>query len=144
MLIAKIEGNIITVGDYRELFPEVSFSLAGPSDEWLDENGCKKINMWKAHDSKTEKLVAADPYIDGDWVYTVQVEDKTAEEIAADVQSVGAVVRATRNQLLSNTDWTQLADAPVDKEIWASYRQGLRDIPSQAGFPQDVTWPEQP
>lgn len=89
-------------------------------------------------------MAAADPYIDGDWVYTVQVEDKTAEEIAADVQSVGAVVRATRNQLLSNTDWTQLADAPVDKEIWASYRQGLRDVPSQAGFPQDVTWPEQP
>lgn len=39
---------------------------------------------------------------------------------------------------------TQVADAPVDKAAWATYRQALRDITAQQGFPWNVTWPEQP
>lgn len=53
-------------------------------------------------------------------------------------------VRIDRNQRLSICDWTQLADAPVDKAAWAAYRQSLRDITKQAGFPWAVTWPQQP
>lgn len=53
-------------------------------------------------------------------------------------------VRLQRNVLLSESDWTQVADAPVDKAAWAIYRQALRDIPSQVGFPLDVVWPEKP
>jgi hypothetical protein len=45
---------------------------------------------------------------------------------------------------LADTDWTQVADAQVDKAVWATYRQALRDVPAQAGFPHDVTWPDQP
>lgn len=52
--------------------------------------------------------------------------------------------RITRNQLLSDSDWTQVADAPVDKTAWATYRQALRDIPDQAGFPNDIDWPTEP
>lgn len=52
--------------------------------------------------------------------------------------------RAERNALLAASDWTQVADAPVDQAAWAAYRQALRDIPQQAGFPHDVVWPEQP
>jgi hypothetical protein len=55
-----------------------------------------------------------------------------------------AIARAERNALLSATDWTQLADAPVDKDAWALYRQALRDIPLQETFPTDVQWPVQP
>jgi hypothetical protein len=53
-------------------------------------------------------------------------------------------VRAERNTLLAACDWTQVADAPVDKAAWASYRQALRDVPSQPGFPYNVIWPEVP
>jgi hypothetical protein len=53
-------------------------------------------------------------------------------------------IRAERNALLTASDWTQVADAFVDQAAWAAYRQGLRDIPQQAGFPHDVVWPEQP
>jgi hypothetical protein len=53
-------------------------------------------------------------------------------------------VREQRNQKLKDTDWTQIADAPVDKAAWATYRQALRDVPSQAGFPWDIQWPTQP
>ena len=53
-------------------------------------------------------------------------------------------VRSTRNAKLTQSDWTQVADAPVDQAAWATYRQALRDIPSQAGFPNEVTWPTEP
>lgn len=55
-----------------------------------------------------------------------------------------ALVRARRNGKLTASDWTQVADAPVDKAAWATYRQALRDITAQAGFPWAVKWPEQP
>ena len=53
-------------------------------------------------------------------------------------------VRTSRNDKLAASDWTQVIDAPVDQAAWATYRQGLRDITSQVGFPWDEVWPEQP
>lgn len=53
-------------------------------------------------------------------------------------------VRQKRNALLATSDWTQVADAPVDQAAWATYRQELRDITSQATFPSEVTWPVAP
>lgn len=53
-------------------------------------------------------------------------------------------VRDERNKRLAECDWTQLADAPVDDATWAVYRQALRDIPTQAGFPWNITWPAKP
>lgn len=55
-----------------------------------------------------------------------------------------ALARAERNARLSASDWTQLADAPVDREVWAAYRQALRDVPQQEGFPMNFVWPEPP
>jgi hypothetical protein len=46
--------------------------------------------------------------------------------------------------LLKESDWTQVADAPVDQSAWADYRQALRDVPQQSGFPQEVVWPTKP
>ena len=51
-------------------------------------------------------------------------------------------VRSERDRLLAASDWTQVADAPVDQAAWATYRQALRDIPQQAGFPFNVVWPD--
>jgi len=53
-------------------------------------------------------------------------------------------VRTQRDALLSQSDWTQVPDAPVDQSAWAEYRQALRDVPEQAGFPQEVVWPQIP
>ena len=50
-------------------------------------------------------------------------------------------VRKKRDLLLQESDWTQLVDAPVDREAWADYRQALRDLPQQDGFPGEVAWP---
>lgn len=53
-------------------------------------------------------------------------------------------VRSERDMLLLKSDWTQVADAPVDQAAWATYRQQLRDITAQAGFPESVEWPVKP
>lgn len=54
------------------------------------------------------------------------------------------MILSRRNELLVASDWTQLPDTPTDKQAWATYRQELRDIPSQPGFPTDVKWPKRP
>jgi hypothetical protein len=68
----------------------------------------------------------------------------TAEEIAAAVESTSNSVRSIRNSLLAESDWTQVADATADKIAWAAYRQELRDITAQSGFPHSVVWPTKP
>jgi hypothetical protein len=68
----------------------------------------------------------------------------TPEEIEAADAATGKSVRQARTMLLSQSDWTQVLDAPVDKAAWATYRQALRDITEQAGFPHSVVWPTNP
>jgi len=53
-------------------------------------------------------------------------------------------VRDQRDALLAACDWTQVSDAPVDQSAWADYRQALRDLPQQQGFPNEVNWPASP
>ena len=54
-------------------------------------------------------------------------------------------VREERNAKLAATDWTQASDVPQSvKDSYAPYRQALRDVPTQSGFPNQVVWPESP
>lgn len=54
-------------------------------------------------------------------------------------------IRMIRNHLLLESDWTQVADAPVNTKAWASYRQALRDLPDTIKDPtQPVDWPTPP
>jgi hypothetical protein len=145
MNIALVDnGQVTAVGDYRALFPQTSFPPSGPSDEFLAANNAMKVNVWLPYDQMTEKLSACPPYIDGDWVYTVEVVPLTPEDIDARNAAQAANVRADRNRRLAGCDWTQLSDAPVDPLPWQTYRQALRDVTSQPGFPWTVTWPESP
>jgi hypothetical protein len=129
MLIYK-DGQ---VAHYKVIFSNTSFSASGPSDEFLADQGAVKVNVFKDHDRDTQKLVPADPYIEDGWCYTVTVADKTDDEIAADADARAAQVRAQRDRLLADSDWTQILDAPVDRTAWATYRQALRDLP-QASY----------
>tara|TARA_R110000744_G_scaffold353041_1_gene459306 strand:- start:131 stop:466 length:336 start_codon:yes stop_codon:yes gene_type:complete len=74
-------------------------------------------------------------YVDG--IFTEPADTRTDADIAAEV-------RTERDAKLSATDWTQVADAPVDQAAWATYRQSLRAVPEQAGFPNAVEWPTEP
>jgi hypothetical protein len=54
-----------------------------------------------------------------------------------------AEVRAERNAKITACDWRVLPDVS-NSDVWKTYRQALRDIPAQAGFPNNVTWPDAP
>jgi hypothetical protein len=76
----------------------------------------------------------------------------TGETAAADEAAYKArkdaeravIIRQERSTKLKDCDWTQAADSPVNKETWATYRQSLRDVPTQEGFPWTITWPTEP
>ena len=72
-------------------------------------------------------------YVDG--IFIAPIITFTAKEI-----------RASRDSKLTESDWTQVADAPVDQAAWATYRQALRDIPTHANFPNltETDWPTKP
>ena len=80
MNIAKLENGTITVGHYRDLFPNTSFPLTGPNDDFFTENGCLKVSIFKEHDRATQMLVGCDPYVENGMVYTVEVADKPEQE----------------------------------------------------------------
>jgi hypothetical protein len=74
---------------------------------------------------------------------------KTAAEQEAEYKAMKDAeqaknVRASRTEKLKDSDWTQIADSTADKAAWATYRQALRDVTQQSGFPWTITWPTQP
>jgi hypothetical protein len=85
---------------------------------------------------------------EGNIPFTTQEEEqRDAQEAAwaAGEDSRKAVeVRSERNAKLTATDWTQVADTTADKTAWATYRQALRNVPTQAGFPWTIEWPVAP
>ena len=86
---------------------------------------------------------------EGNIPFTAEEEAEwDAEEAAyaANADTRKAVdVREERNAKLAATDWTQAADVPQSvKDSYAPYRQALRDLPTQSGFPNQVVWPESP
>jgi hypothetical protein len=76
------------------------------------------------------------------WTYANGVFAAPANEITEEEKAASA--RNRRDSLLAQSDWTQVLDAPVDQAAWATYRQALRDIPDQSGFPNEITWPTEP
>lgn len=94
----------------------------------------------------TQRLVTSTTpqLIDGRWILTKTVEQQTPEQMAINTANKAEQVRSHRNKLLASSDWTQLPDSPVNHEAWSAYRQLLRDVTIQEGFPWSVIWPEQP
>jgi hypothetical protein len=83
--------------------------------------------------------------IDGQWVMAWDVIQKTAEQLEEETNKEAEAIRNSRNKKLAFSDWTQLDDSPGTKKLeWATYRQELRDLPTQAGFPWQVDWPTAP
>jgi hypothetical protein len=80
MDIAKLHNGSITVGDYKELFPNTSFPVTGPNDDFFTENGCLKVSVFKEHDRATQMLVGCDPYEENGVVYTVTVQARPQQE----------------------------------------------------------------
>ena len=135
-----------SIGDLRRDNPNTSYPR-NPSDATLADWNLFPVTdkPTPAYNPATQNCNQVNPtLIDGKWEMTWAVTPATPEQIAERTSAKEAEVRQQRNQLLSNCDWTQLPDAPVDAAVWATYRQELRDVTTQAGFPWEVQWPEQP
>ena len=85
--------------------------------------------------------VFTDTTVDG--VTITAAEAEAAYKAIKDAEQSDSV-RTSRNDKLAASDWTQIADSTADKPAWATYRQALRDVTAQDGFPWNVTWPEAP
>ena len=86
------------------------------------------------------KYILGPVFTDGE---TTAAEQEAAYKAMKDAEQA-TNVRRTRTEKLKDSDWTQIADSTADKTAWATYRQALRDITGQAGFPWTITWPDAP
>lgn len=138
-------GAVVTESEFRSLHPNTSFPQSLTA-ETLDGFGADVVfegpqaqpgRYQTAYRDGVEQLA-------GKWYTKWSVADMDAEAIAAKDAEQAKAIRATRNKMLTDSDWTQVADAPVDKAAWTTYRQALRDMSTQTGFPWDVQWPIEP
>jgi len=90
-------------------------------------------------------LATADTEIGGTYVNSTFAR-KVVTDDRTDAQKENDA-RSERDGLLKYCDWTVMPDSPLsdsDKTAWQTYRQALRDVPAQAGFPDNITWPTKP
>lgn len=150
MLIAKIENDkVVRVADYREELSHVSFPVTGPDLGVIQSMGYVLVNELPDYDPKTQKLVAAEPYLLNGWVYTSRAEALSVDELALLSESLALKVRSRRDALLASTvdtlnplRWESFTQS--QKDAWRQYRQELLDLPQQSGFPDSVVWPTPP
>lgn len=81
-----------------------------------------------------------------DGTVTTAAQHEAAYKAMKDAEQANSV-RADRNKRLADTDWVVIKNLELNQNIpgvWEVYRQALRDVPAQSGFPWNVTWPVQP
>jgi len=146
----NVENYPYTIGNLRRDNPNTSFPKK-PSDALLEDFGMFRVTpVTRPAYDHTKNIAEGTPVLTGGvWTQVWNVTDASAEEIAERVANEAVSVRAERDQLLANTDWTVLQDSPLtDAQTadWVIYRQALRDITAHANFPflQDSDWPTKP
>lgn len=148
----KETGAVMFEDEFRKLFPNTSMPQQ-LSEELINEFGGDVVlegPQATGGDHYQYSQAAGVEQLDGKW-YTKYVlgpvftdsEQEAAYKAAKDAEQAKAM-RKQRGEKLKDSDWTQIADAPVDKAVWATYRQALRDITAQSGFPWTIDWPTNP
>ena len=144
-IIESIGGSTPTVkstGTIKELFPNTSFTVTGPNADFLAENNVVELVETLSYTTPTQKLTTVDAYIEGGKVYNVKVESTTADEQTELNNSKWALIRSERNRKLTETDWRATSDLTLSDD-WKTYRQALRDVPTQSD-PFNISWPTEP
>ena len=149
MYRVRSTGEVLSQGQVRSLYPNTSF----PS-QWtpalVEELGLDPV--FESPTPTTTRYQTAfkdgvEQDAQGRWLWKWSISEMDDEAKAAMDAQQAEAVRSTRNTKIAQCDWTQLDDTPLSnskKLEWAAYRQELRDIPAQSGFPWDVAWPEKP
>ena len=145
-----VEKYPYTVGDLRRDNPNTSFPRTIP------EATMARYDMYPvvqepspSFDPLTQKVrVGSLPVLQaGVWIMTKSVVAFTSEQIAVNDAAKAKEVRAKRDKLLAETDWVVIMHTEKGTNIplvWEVYRQALRDITGQSGFPHSVTMPVKP
>lgn len=148
--VGLVESPPMLYTNLKQLFPTVEFSEnATPSEVepyWYGVFEWAYFTEVLPHTQSADSI-GLTKHDDGVWRDTFVVRDASAEEIVSRTEAKESDVRRQRNKLLRQSDWTQLPDAQITQEKvseYATYRQALRDVPAQAGFPWSVTFPEAP
>ena len=138
-------GAVMYEGEFRALFPNTSMPQQ-LSEALINELGADVVFEGPQATPARYQVAFANgvEQIDGKWYTKHSVADMEQEAKDALDASHADSVRKQRNEKLSECDWTQVNDAPVNKTAWATYRQALRDITAQSGFPWTVEWPASP
>lgn len=153
MKLIKIEngspvGNPINENELRKLYPNISFPR-----KIIQEN-ITQIDYYILYEGERpittifERIIQG-PHqlIDGKWYTSWVVESFTEEEIKYATNIKKQDIRRQRDIMLQETDWVVIKSKELNEEVplyWITYRQELRDITNQLGFPYDVIWPEKP
>jgi len=141
--IDGIERAVTSEEKFQFINPEGEVETFGGTDfndtEKLAEAGLIAFShdVSPEYDEYNENLVPS--YDMGEMIVTYTVVPRFTPEQQAEN------VRNQRDHLLSQSDWTQMPDSPLKGDVtWLTYRQSLRDITVQSGFPSDVEWPLKP
>jgi len=142
MHVKIVNGNPVqypyTMVQFRRDNPNTSFPVEIP-DTILETYGVHRVRESEvpSFDSKVQELVTGTPVLNGDgWETNYSISNRPQEEAEYNV-------RCYRDSLLTETDYLAMSDNTLSTEM-ATYRQALRDVPSQAGFPDNITWPTKP
>ena len=139
-----------TIGQFRKDNPNTSFPKS-ISEEILASYGVYSATTadMPPYTTRTQAIEQNDTptQVDGAWVYGWTISNKTDEQIAEYDALLAADVRAERDKLIASCDWMAIKAFEAGTTVgtaWATYRQALRDVTDQAGFPNEITWPTQP
>jgi len=146
---ARIENNEVVeypIVNLAQRLPHLSLPADLTNDQILPE-GFVYVNPADvpAYDVSAQAIDGSVPVKMGEkWFIQYTIRNLSAAEKTELTLVKSNEIRALRNEKLAECDWTQLGDATVDKSAWAAYRQALRDITAQTGFPWSVQWPSMP
>ena len=142
----RATGAVVTDQEFRQMNPNTSFPPT-LSEALLDGFAADVVFAGPSPTVSKYQIGYRDgvEQVNGKWYTKYTIADMDAEAQAATDATQAAAVRSTRNVRLKDSDWSQGKDIPdAVSSAWATYRQALRDVPQQDGFPWDVTWPTQP
>ena len=148
-MFIKITNGIpenYTIGQLRRDNPNTSFPKDIPESVLANYNVYKYTQLPQpTFDQKTQKITQSNFYQNEneDWVKGWDITEKTPEEIQQWIDYLSRDARNKRNDLLKETDYLALSDNTLTTEM-TEYRQSLRDITNQSGFPENITWPVKP
>lgn len=144
---ARVDNGVVAEypileSHFRLRFPNISFPIPFvPPEGYYEVYPTPKPEVNVGNSVQEEYPVFNE---EGKLVESWKIVTATPEEIEERQRVKWEEIRRIRDMKLMMTDYTQLPDSPVDRVVWAEYRQRLRDVPQSKQNPFEIVWPEEP